>query len=260
MFLFGPGGTGKSTFVGIIQDLFGSYAKEAEMSTFTQGKYEAHPTQLAWLRGARLVTAQETEHGRKWNEALLKKVTGGDRIAARYMRKDFFEFTPEFTLMVSGNHTPHLSNADEALARRFQIVPFNHKPTAVNRKLRQQLKIEYPGIMRWILNGYELLQAKRAKGEPIKPQIVVETTNEYFDDEDPIARYIHTRVVKTETAESFVALKTLYEDYDDWAVSQGILTLTDREFSQRFWKLTAAQKRKTNAGIVFHGYVLNPLN
>src|SRR5205807_4030130 len=72
----------------------------------------------------RLVTAIETEEGRTWAESKLKSITGGDEIAARFMRQGFFRFVPTFKLMIAGNHRPRLRSVDEAIRRRFQLIPF----------------------------------------------------------------------------------------------------------------------------------------
>src|SRR5690606_19855947 len=85
---------------------------------------ERHPTDLAMLRGARVVIAQETEDGQRWAESRIKALTGGDPISARLMRQDFFTFEPVFKLMIAGNHRPSLRNVDEAVRRRFNLVPF----------------------------------------------------------------------------------------------------------------------------------------
>ena len=81
------------------------------------------PTSLD-CAGARLVTATETEEGRRWAESKIKALTGGDKIAARFMRQDYFEFIPQFKLLIAGNHKPGLRSVDEAIRRRFHLVPF----------------------------------------------------------------------------------------------------------------------------------------
>ena len=86
-------------------------------------KMERHPTDLAMLRGARLVTAVETEEGKRWDESKLKALTGGDPVAARFMRQDFFEYVPQFKLMIAGNHKPTIRNVDEAIRRRLRLIP-----------------------------------------------------------------------------------------------------------------------------------------
>ncbi len=96
IFLYGTGANGKSVFVSTISGILGDYHTTAPMEAFIASNTERHPTELAALRGARLVTATETEEGRRWAESKIKALTGGDKNAARFMRQDFFEFTPEF--------------------------------------------------------------------------------------------------------------------------------------------------------------------
>ena len=94
------------------------------METFTASQGERHSTDLAMLRGARLVTAQETEEGRRWAESRIKALTGGDPITARFMRQDFFTFIPQFKLFIAGNHKPGLRSVNEAIRRRLNLIPF----------------------------------------------------------------------------------------------------------------------------------------
>ena len=108
VFAYGTGANGKSTFINTIAAIFGDYATVADMSTFIASHSEHHPTDLAKLNGARLVVAQETQKGRRWDETKIKAFTGGDKITARFMRQDFFDFTPTFKLFICGNHKPRL--------------------------------------------------------------------------------------------------------------------------------------------------------
>ena len=116
VFAHGPGGNGKSVFINVVRSIMGDYAQTAAMDTFTATQSDKHPTDLAMLRGARMVTASETEEGRAWAEARIKALTGGDPITARFMRQDFFTFQPQFKLTIIGNHQPALHNVDEATA------------------------------------------------------------------------------------------------------------------------------------------------
>jgi putative DNA primase/helicase len=118
VFVCGPGGNGKSVFLNTVANILKTYASTSAMDTFTVSHNDKHPTDLAMLRGARLVTASETEEGRSWAESRIKQMTGGDRISARFMRQDFFEFTPQFKLTIVGNHKPILRNVDEAARQR----------------------------------------------------------------------------------------------------------------------------------------------
>jgi putative DNA primase/helicase len=105
----------------------------ASAASIAASANDRHPTELAMLRGARLVTAQETEEGRRWAESRIKSLTGGDRISARFMRQDFFEYDPQFTLLIAGNHKPGLRSVDEAIRRRFHLIPFAVTIAAADR-------------------------------------------------------------------------------------------------------------------------------
>ena len=105
-FLYGTGSNGKSVLVEIISGLLGDYARVAPIETFTATRNDNHPTDIAGLHEARLVTATETEEGRRWAESKIKQMTGGDRMSARFMRQDFFDFAPQFKLIISATIGP----------------------------------------------------------------------------------------------------------------------------------------------------------
>jgi putative DNA primase/helicase len=158
------------------------YAQTAAMDTFTASKGDRHPTDLAMLRGARLVTASETEEGRAWAESRIKQMTGGDPVTARFMRQDFFTYQPQFKLMIVGNHKPVLQNVDDAARRRFNLVPFTRKPERPDRELEGKLKAEWPGILRWMIDGcLDWLQ-----NGLVRPAAVQAATAAYFDEQDPV--------------------------------------------------------------------------
>ena len=124
VFAYGTGANGKSTFINTIAAILGDYATIADVGTFIASNTERHPTDVAKLHGYRLVVAQETEKGRRWDETKIKTMTGGDKMTARFMRCDFFDFIPQFKLWIVGNHKPRLDNVDEAMRRRMLLVPF----------------------------------------------------------------------------------------------------------------------------------------
>jgi len=127
VFAYGTGANGKSTFINTIARIFGDYATVADMGTFIASNTERHPTDLAKLRGARLVVAQETQKGRRWDETKIKALTGGDRLTARFMRQDFFDFVPTFKLFIAGNHKPRLGSVDEGDAATLAACTL-HRP------------------------------------------------------------------------------------------------------------------------------------
>src|ERR1700722_11091631 len=116
-FGYGTGANGKSVLLFTVAGKLGGYHKTAPIGKFTASNGDRHQTDLASLRGARLVTATETEEGRRWAESRIKQLTGGDTVAARFMRQDFFEYRPVFKLIIAGNHKPSLRSVDEAICR-----------------------------------------------------------------------------------------------------------------------------------------------
>jgi hypothetical protein len=127
--LHGVGANGKSVFLNTLNEICGDYARVAPADIFVDSQNERHPTDMAMLRGARLVTAQEIEDGKYWAEAKLKMLTGGDLVTARFMRQDNFTYAPQFKLLIAANHKPRLRNVDEAIRRRLHLIPFSHHST-----------------------------------------------------------------------------------------------------------------------------------
>jgi putative DNA primase/helicase len=186
-FVYGPGGNGKSVFISTISGIMGEYAATAAMTTFTASRSDAHPTELARLKGARLVTASETEKGHAWAEAKIKALTGGERIAARFMRQDYFEYSPQFKLIIVGNHKPMLANVDDAIRRRFKIIPFILKPPTPDANLEQKLRAEWPVILRWMIDGFLDWQASDGL---VTPDSVTNATTAYFADQDLFQQWL----------------------------------------------------------------------
>lgn len=188
-FVHGPGGNGKTVALNVWERLLGRYATTAPVETFTASKYDRHPTELAMLHGRRLVTARETEPGRRWAEARLKQLTGGERVTARFMRGDFFSFEPTFKLVIAGNHRPHFVHIDEAIRRRLHLVPFDAKIPDGRKdpELEAKLRAEWPAILQWMLEG---CAQWIEYGSLRPPERVLAATMEYLESEDPFADFI----------------------------------------------------------------------
>jgi putative DNA primase/helicase len=186
VFVYGPGGNGKSVFLNVLAGILADYASAATIETFTASKYDRHLTEIAALRGVRAVTASETEKGRFWAETRVKQLTGGDRMRARFMRQDEFEFTPVLKLIVVGNHMPALHNVDEAMRRRFNVVPFTRTPARPDDQLETKLKTEWPGILRWMIDGCLDWQASGL----VRPVSVAAATEDYFAAQDVLAHWL----------------------------------------------------------------------
>jgi putative DNA primase/helicase len=213
VFAYGTGANGKSTFINTITAILGDYAAVADVGTFIAAATERHPTDVAKLHGYRLVVAQETEKGRRWDETKIKSMTGGDRMTARFMRCDFFDFVPKFKLWIVGNHKPRLDNVDEAMRRRMLLVPFTVQipPEERDPDLPAKLKAEWPAILRWAIDGS--LEWQRIGLAP--PKIVTEATDEYFDDQDTVKQWLEDRI-EDAGPHAFTAAKELFASWKLW--------------------------------------------
>jgi putative DNA primase/helicase len=226
-FLYGTGANGKSVFANVISTILGDYAATASMDTFVETRGDRHPTDLAGLRGARFVTAIETEQGRRLNESKVKAITGGDKISARFMHKDFFEYTPQFKPVIVGNHKPAIRNIDEAMKRRMHLIPFTVTipPERRDPRLTEKLLAERDGILAWAVAGCLAWQREGLK----PPASVVSATEEYFESEDALGRWIDERCVREVNAKSLTA--ELFTDWKQWAEASGEFIGSQRRFS-----------------------------
>jgi P4 family phage/plasmid primase-like protien len=216
-FCYGTGANGKSTFANVLSGILGTGpagdAAVAPISTFTASHSEQHPTDLAMLRGVRLVIAQETEQGRSWAASKLKMMTGGDPITARFMRQDFFTYQPQFKIMILGNHKPSLHNVDEAIRRRIHLIPFTVTIPEAQRdpKLPEKLQTEYPAILGWMIRGCDEWQ--RTGLAP--PQTVLAATSAYLADEDTLGSWIAECC--TLGQQHYATLADLFSSWRQWA-------------------------------------------
>ncbi len=234
-FLYGTGRNGKGVFLNTITRILADYAVVASIETFTASYTDRHTTDLAMLRGARLVSAQETEEGRRWAESRIKALTGGDPITARFMRQDNFTFQPQFKLIIAGNHRPGLRNVDEAIRARFNLVPFTVTIPETERDpdLPAKLEAEWPGILAWAIEG--CLEWQSAGLAP--PSAVREATAQYMEIEDALGRFLEERcdVGPTDqlTGEDNVApVADLFASWQEWCRTTGEYAGTRKRFSQ----------------------------
>jgi putative DNA primase/helicase len=216
-FVYGTGGNGKGTFLNTVTSILADYQVVSSAETFTESKSDRHETEVARLVGARLVSAQETEEGKRWAESRIKALTGGDPISARFMRQDYFTFLPQFKLLIVGNHKPAFRSVDEAIRRRLHLIPFTVSIPAGERDpyLPEKLKSEAAGILQWMIDG--CLEWQRIGLSP--PAIVKDSTDIYLEDEDSIQQWIDEECVLD--APVFTAFKDLFESWTRWAERNG---------------------------------------
>jgi putative DNA primase/helicase len=243
-FLYGTGGNGKGVFLNTVSGVLGDYATTAPMETFTASANDRHPTELAGLRGARLVTAQETEEGRRWAESRIKALTGGDKIPVRFMRQDYWEMTPVFKLVIAGNHKPALRNVDEAIRRRMNLIPFTVTipKEERDRQLVNKLQQEWPGILRWAIDGCIEWQATGLA----PPEPVSAATTQYLEAEDSLALWIAECCAISNSHEAATA--ELFGSWKAWAERSGEPSGSMKRFSQLLQARGFQPKRIGHAG------------
>jgi putative DNA primase/helicase len=252
-FFFGTGANGKSVLLETVSGILGDYAQVAPMETFTASKTDRHPTELADLEGARLVTASETEEGRVFAEARIKSLTGGDKIKARKMRQDFHAFVPQFKLIIAGNHKPAIKAVDEAMKRRVNLTPFTVTIPQEERDpdLVRKLKAEWPGILHWMIKGCLEWQNKGLS----PPKAVTAATADYLEGEDTVIAWIaeYCRIGAAYRQKS----SQLYESFKRYAEAAGEDAGSNKAFSARL-EAHGFKKARRDTGVIFSGIALIP--
>ena len=217
-FAHGGGANGKSVFILTLAHVLGDYAVTAPLDAFMASKGDRNSEDLAALRGARLVSVTETEPGRAWAEARIKQITGGDRIRARYLYGHYFEYDPSFKLIIAGNHRPAFAGISVAMRRRLHLIPFEVTipPEERDRRLGEKLAGEAEGILAWMLEGC----AEWSRIGLAPPARVREASDEYFDDEDHVAGWIHDDCAVGEGRRALSS--ALFDSWSRWAERTGV--------------------------------------
>ncbi len=253
-FLFGNGRNGKSTFINTIQDLLGDYGRQTNSDTFLKKKNDSGiNNDVARLDGARFVSAVESEEGQQLSEALVKQITGGEKMSARFLRQEYFEFTPEFKVFFTTNHKPIVKGGDNGIWRRIKLVPFTVTipEEKVDPDLPEKLKKEMPGILKWAVDGCLMWQRDGLKD----PKAVKEATDGYREDMDILGPYLEENCTIHPSAK--IEAKLLYENYTKWCHQNNEMELKNRAFYRqlevRGYKKEKGAKNKT----FFYGLTLN---
>jgi putative DNA primase/helicase len=230
---YGPGANGKSTFLDVVSRICGSYCVTSSSDTFMQRKAEAATNDLARLRGARVVLSVETGEDRRLDESFVKWTTGGDRVVARFLFKEYFEYRPAFKLWLACNHRPLIRGADAGIWRRIRLIPFTKTFAGdrCDRHLSEKLESELPGILAWAVAGCRQWQES---GLGIAAAVRA-ATKSYKGDMDLFGQFLSDRCVRDDLRE--VAAGEIYAAYKDWAVAAG-----ERPQSQRWLSLRLSER------------------
>jgi putative DNA primase/helicase len=188
--LHGPTGTGKSTLMRIMTQVFGDYGHVAAEDTF-QVSQGMTTTSLHELRKRRFVCTSELPRDAGMNENLLKRITGGDPITSRTLYQRGVTWQPQCTLFVATNFLPRISGDDDALWRRAKVIEmtqqFGVPGRPENKHLAEEIYVqEASGILNWLLDG---LRAYRERGLE-EPEGVRGAAETYRAEADPVAAFL----------------------------------------------------------------------
>ena len=249
-FLYGTGRNGKSTFIDTIRDVFGDYAANIQPETIMvrNSQSSAVNSDIARLKGARLVTSVEPNEGVRINEGLLKQLTGDDVVTARKLYAEEFEFKPEFKLWMATNHKPIIRGTDTGIWRRIHMIPFNVQipEDKVDKNLTHKLKAELTAIFKWCIDGCLLYQAEGLN----MPAAICQSVREYRREMDVVSAFIEDCC----QCEGCVQSSALYAAYAKWAENNNEYKMSHTKFSAEVRK--KFEKVSTRQGKFFNGLSL----
>jgi putative DNA primase/helicase len=238
--LHGNGANGKSTFLETITRILGDgYAAGTPTETIMMKHFDSGiPNDVARLKGARFVTVNEVEAGRRLAESKVKQMTGGDTLTARFMRGEFFDFVPEYKLWIRANHKPDILGTDNAIWRRIRLIPFEVQipPEEQDPDLVEKLVLEYSGILDWAVAGCLKWQEERLN----PPQSVKNATEEYREEMDRLGNWLIERTIEMDT---FTPFKMLFTDYLTWCEENNENPIKQKYFSQSLAERGYSSKR-----------------
>jgi putative DNA primase/helicase len=252
--LFGQGANGKTTFLETVLKLLGTHAITTAFSAFLAQRSPGSPrNDLATLRGARFVKAAEAEHRAHLDEAIVKQLTGGDTISARFLYHEQFSFRPQFKIWLATNHKPDIRGTDNAIWRRIRLIPFTQQfDDRADRTLLEKLQAELDGILAWAVAGCRswLLHG-------LGNSRTVETaTHAYKQESDQFGRFLEERCTR---GKRFCTTgKNLYESYAKWCLSSGEKPVSNSIFAAALVERGISKKRGRK-GVVYEGLGLLPV-
>lgn len=227
--LHGTGANGKSVFLETMRAVLKDYAATAEFSTFLAKQNENVRNDIAALAGARFVASSESGADKRLSETIIKALTGGDTISARFLFKEYFEFKPQFKVWMATNHKPVIRDTDHAIWRRVRLIPFTVTipEKERNANLTKELRDEYPAILAWAVRGC-MDWMQNGLGTPTEVEAATES---YRNSMDIMESFIGDCCIR---GENYVSGATpIYARYSKWCDVNNEKPMTQREFSLR---------------------------
>jgi putative DNA primase/helicase len=253
-FFYGSGANGKSTLLNVIKELLGSdYCKQTPSETLmARAKGGGATSDVARLDGVRIALSNEVEEGSRLGESTVKQLTGSDPVAARFLYKEYFEFVPQFKVIIAGNHHPVIRGDDTGIWRRLQLVPFEVTIPLEERDqaLPEKLRGELSGILNFAVEGCRNWQSSGLQ----PPQAVVAAVSEYKSEMDVLGQWIEENCAVSPAAT--ISASIAYDDYRNWAIRNGFQIMNSNTFGRRLGK--RHEKKKTRSGAFYLGLNIKP--
>ena len=240
--LNGRGRNGKSVFSNVVSDVAGNYAKQMNVQTIVAKKNQSGSanSDIARLEGARIVTSSELNEGDRFDESLVKQLTGGDKILARFLYGSEFEYKPKFKIWMATNHLPIIRGTDDGIWRRIKIIPFNIQISKekVDKKLEYKLKAEYTGILNWIVQGAIMWQQEGLED----PEAVTKVIETYRAEMDPLDAFLEECCT---TGQNYsIKAREMYDAYHEWAKESEEYKMSLNKFGREMSKKLLRVKRR----------------
>lgn len=240
--LNGRGRNGKSVFSNVVSDVAGNYAKQMNVQTIVAKKNQSGSanSDIARLEGARIVTSSELNEGDRFDESLVKQLTGGDKILARFLYGSEFEYKPKFKIWMATNHLPIIRGTDDGIWRRIKIIPFNIQipKEKVDKKLEYKLKAEYTGILNWIVQGAIMWQQEGLED----PEAVTKVIETYRAEMDPLDAFLEECCT---TGQNYsIKAREMYDAYHEWAKESEEYKMSLNKFGREMSKKLLRVKKR----------------
>ncbi|MGZ4995378.1 MAG: phage/plasmid primase, P4 family [Methylobacter sp.] len=254
VFCFGVGANGKSVLGDILRYILGDYARAISSETLTESKKAsgAATPELAELIGARMAISAETEDGSALAESLIKSLVSGDTMPARKLYGSPIQFTPQFKLMMLGNHKPIIKGNDHGIWRRVRLIPFKRtfKPEERDANLADKLKAEAPHILAWMVEGCIDWQRRGLKDTPAT---IAQATGDYQEEQDLIGNWLSECCKLSPSSEA--TSTEIYANYKNWCMDNGLRPASNVGLSRRLTE-RGFYSRKSNGARLWTGLSL----
>ena len=217
----GVGATGKSTLTDTIRRVTEGVSHQTAFSTFEKRQSGAASNDVAVLRGKRLVLASEGDQGKPMAESLLKTLSGGDRVTARFLYSEFFSYTPQFLILLATNHMPTFKSQDSGLWRRIKVVRFMNAVPVDDRDHQLGLKLmeEAEGILAWLVRGSVEWHTLGGLAEPRK---VILATADFKETANPLEGFLPGILNITDDHDQVVERAEVWRAYTRWVEREAL--------------------------------------